>query len=1570
MALRDDALNYLRQVFGRERAERDRAESPSAEAEKHIPSSMFAVWGREDVGGLLSVSQNLMDRYADYEAMDDYPDINCLTADTLIYIVEGSVIRPFRLHDLAAHGGGVDILAYDSDAQRIVKVQAENPRITGNKVEVVEVGFDNGESIKCTPDHKFFTVDHGYINASDMTVGTGVVSIWSGFDTKGMSTFLHPLSSTVKVTQAATPAGEEDVYDVTTKTHNFIANGVVVHNSTHHYFTNDATQPDIDTGKTVWVHSSNEAIKDMTDVLLNKRLRIEDDIWSMVYQTVKTGNNYEEVLVTENGVVGLNSLPVPTVRRVEQSNGALIGYVQDITGKFTQDAADLRGMLAGQSTIPDHVALFEEWQVLHSRLRGTVRRTPYGFGVADGARWIWKRLVLLEDAMLIYKLCLRGDSQIWTPDGRTAIKDLEEGDEVYSYTKEDKLRKTKVSYKKHNGQDTIYRVFSDHREIFANKTHPVLVEEIIGQGSGKPRARFLKYVEVQNLEPGKHRLVTPKKNADDWEEIKLQLPALHSKARLIDPDRVTRSQTYPDISKEFGVHHSRAKAFFNGDYELKTETAVALLEANGYDEEKLQVEEHWGGGHGRVVNGVTLPDYVDEGFAQWFGFMLGDGFITTRTQTDGFVTTNEVGFALGDKTRINDRYKKLFERYVPGVKLVNDTGDRLGAYSFISCKFAEFMLLNGFIPGAHNKRVPEWVFRAKPSIKLAFIRGLAEADAHIKPRKLSKVYKRVRYEVARFEMCNEQLLQDVRELAMQLGLVVTMVRSRFRKGGRTIAGSTQPLKDTTSYCLDVTFKQQPMTEMLRGVEEVGVDDIWDIGVEDEEHNFIADGACVHNTRAPARFAFYIDVTDIPSDKVDSFLRKAKQDLRKQKLVNPRCLTGETPVTCLDGKDRSMRELAEEVPKLAKEGKHHYVFSYDTERHRIVPGKITAAGLSGKKKAVYRVVLDSGAIVRCTGDHPFLLRNGSYKQAQDLVKGESLMPLYLSRGSKGTQHYWKYKDTGLGKQRYVHQMVTEELIDSDYKAKGLHVHHRDENKENNHPSNLEPITPGDHAGGRHPVHLQAARKALKKKAQTDPAFKQELYERIRDWREAHPEKLSEVNKKAAATKTVRADGLYNLIFAMVDQKLHNDSAITSQDMVAWLNGQEDFIRIYADLPTTIKSKLSRGCWTALLKRRGFKSFSDYKEQVVGTGERKNGPQKKGRRLVGAGKNNHTVVSVTPDGFEDVYDITVEDYHNFALTAGVFVHNTQRLDMRFNPMDNMQDFFIAVRENRELARVEVLQGPDYQATEDVEYFNRKLHSVLKVPKSYLGQEDAIPPRSILSFEDVRAARVTMGIQREMKNSIRRLVMIDLAARGINPFSQDLQVMMTVPSGIYELAHNEIKNARADFATRVQPFVSMRYIQQKVLKLTDDEIEAIESQRDEEQKKQAEQQKAMGGEPGGPGGAGGPPGGEMGGAPPEGGLQHPGNVEIGPPPGVGGRPNTPTEWKNYDGARRLEERRHKESERRDQELQEKLQSLLSQNKSVAAKLSQHEQFIREFRSTAFARNKDGGLIKAPIGRGHRIR
>jgi len=250
MALRDRAVKALRNVFGAPQAERAKADSPSVAAMRHHVPSMFTVWGREDIGGLLTVSQSLMDRFADYEAMEEYPDIN----------------------------------------------------------------------------------------------------------------------------------------------------------SAFHYFANDATQPSVKDGRCIWVQSEDSAIKGLGDDLMHRTLRVEDEIWPQAYGLGMMGNDYLELLITENGVVGTNTLPVPTMRRVERLDGGLIGFVQDVTGQFTANSQELRRMLAGNVEIPRSLALFEDWQVAHFRLRATRRRIPYGVSVAEGARWIWKRLVMLEDSVLIYKL--------------------------------------------------------------------------------------------------------------------------------------------------------------------------------------------------------------------------------------------------------------------------------------------------------------------------------------------------------------------------------------------------------------------------------------------------------------------------------------------------------------------------------------------------------------------------------------------------------------------------------------------------------------------------------------------------------------------------------------------------------------------------------------------------------------------------------------------------------------------------------------------------------------------------------------------------------------------------------------------------------------------------------------------------------------------------------------------------------------------------------------------------------------------------------------------------------------
>jgi len=402
MGLRDKALEYLNDIFGKEREEREKALSPSIEAEKNIPNNVHSIPGRDDLGGLLSVSPDLMMRYADYEAMEDYPDIACFATGTLVYICDGSMTKAVPIESLAISSESYEILSYDRKRDRTVRVRAFKPRLTGRNVPVVKLKLSNGRSLRVTPTHKILA-NGEYIDAKDLKVGDSLVSSPT-LSLAGMGFVSDYRTNEIIVIEAAVNDGLSDVYDITTETHNFFAEGVVCHNSSWRYFANDATQPDMDSGKTIWVSSKHEAIKQMGDTLIQKRLRLEDDIWSMTYNLVKMGNEMNEMLVTENGVVGLNYLPCPTVRRIEKSDGSLIGFVQDITGRFNEDSKALRNYLGNQGNIPEHVAVFPEWQVCHMRLNHTKRKSPYGFSLADSSRAIWKRIILLEDSMMLYRL--------------------------------------------------------------------------------------------------------------------------------------------------------------------------------------------------------------------------------------------------------------------------------------------------------------------------------------------------------------------------------------------------------------------------------------------------------------------------------------------------------------------------------------------------------------------------------------------------------------------------------------------------------------------------------------------------------------------------------------------------------------------------------------------------------------------------------------------------------------------------------------------------------------------------------------------------------------------------------------------------------------------------------------------------------------------------------------------------------------------------------------------------------------------------------------------------------------
>jgi ribonucleoside-diphosphate reductase alpha chain len=96
----------------------------------------------------------------------------CFTADTLVHTDKG-LIRFAELFDRANRGEefGVythDVTSPDAPAHQIVLTTPEAFMITGRN-PIVRLRFDNGMEVRCTPSHRIFTMNRGYVEAQALT---------------------------------------------------------------------------------------------------------------------------------------------------------------------------------------------------------------------------------------------------------------------------------------------------------------------------------------------------------------------------------------------------------------------------------------------------------------------------------------------------------------------------------------------------------------------------------------------------------------------------------------------------------------------------------------------------------------------------------------------------------------------------------------------------------------------------------------------------------------------------------------------------------------------------------------------------------------------------------------------------------------------------------------------------------------------------------------------------------------------------------------------------------------------------------------------------------------------------------------------------------------------------------------------------------------------------------------------------------------------------------------------------------------------------------------------------------
>jgi len=295
---------------------------------------------------------------------------------------------------------------------------------------------------------------------------------------------------------------------------------------------------------------------------------------------------------------------------------------------------------------------------------------------------------------------------------------------------------------------------------------------------------------------------------------------------------------------------------------------------------------------------------------------------------------------------------------------------------------------------------------------------------------------------------------------------------------------------------------------VSSIEKVKAQETYDFEVENE-HEFIANGIVSHNC-----LGHYHPHSD--QAVYDSLVRMAQDFSLRYLLVkgqgNFGCFTGDTEIRLCDGGSINFKKLIKEQ----KEGKRHWTFSFNHQSKKVEVAEISSPRLTRKKEKIIEITIDNGEKIKCTLDHKFLLKNGKYKEAENLKIGDSLMPVYI-KSCEGTEKL-NLKDYRMVYQpkeeswAFIHRLADEwNLAQGVYdKSAGRIRHHKDFDKLNNNPINIERIPWGK--------HWQKHKEIASLRHKENPAYVKKLAEgRQKFWanpenRKIYSERLSQRNKE--------------------------------------------------------------------------------------------------------------------------------------------------------------------------------------------------------------------------------------------------------------------------------------------------------------------------------------------------------------------------------------------------------------------------------------------------------------------------
>ena len=198
-------------------------------------------------------------------------------------------------------------------------------------------------------------------------------------------------------------------------------------------------------GQVLHIHSENRRVRELLETLFNDTLNIEFNLPMWTRNLCKYGDFFLFNDVHPNyGIINGYPIPISEMEREE-------GY-----DPKDPMAVRFRWITRGNQ-------ILENWQISHFRILGNDAFLPYGSSVLESARRIWRQLILMEDAMLVYRI-------VRAPERRVFYIDIGNvpPEEVANFMEQAQtsLKRNKVSDKSNGKMDLRYNPLAVDEDYF------------------------------------------------------------------------------------------------------------------------------------------------------------------------------------------------------------------------------------------------------------------------------------------------------------------------------------------------------------------------------------------------------------------------------------------------------------------------------------------------------------------------------------------------------------------------------------------------------------------------------------------------------------------------------------------------------------------------------------------------------------------------------------------------------------------------------------------------------------------------------------------------------------------------------------------------------------------------------------------------------------------------------------------------------------------------------------------------------------------------------------------------